>query len=221
EIVLLDFNLSVGDTIPAGLCGGPGLATCDEIVVRSIDTVEILDGTLRQRINFDLYIRTSFNPGKYEVAWVDGVGSTRGLFDTFENCSILTGRSRSAICFDRLVCMQSTEHLLFNNTENEIYSCDRESIISSTPSLQLPADLFSLYPNPAREQITLEAPEDIRMTQLELTNSSGQIVYQAVIPRSEATALTLQLNTFPQGIYQLRIMTASAHWATLRLVINQ
>jgi hypothetical protein len=79
-------------------------------------------------------------------------------------------------------------------------------LIGDTPAsvgtLETTATVFTLYPNPAREFITLiDVPP---FSSLSITDLSGRLVYQEEI----AVETNIRINTghLPQGVYLVRII---------------
>ena len=79
----------------------------------------------------------------------------------------------------------------------------------------LDATEANLYPNPARDQITIEA---VNMTRLHIVNYVGQVVYDAEFDNTQSR----DLNTanYQSGVYVARIYT-EAGIITKRFVINR
>lgn len=89
-------------------------------------------------------------------------------------------------------------------------------ITSSVGIEELGASSFTLYPNPATEQITLRWKESA-IAQIEIRNSNGQLLYTTVL--SNASSHEVELNDYPAGQYTVRIITeATDH--TLPLIIQ-
>jgi hypothetical protein len=79
----------------------------------------------------------------------------------------------------------------------------------------LDATEANLYPNPARDQITIEA---VNMTRLHIVNYVGQVVYDAAFDNTNSR----DLNTanYQSGVYVARIYT-EAGIITKRFVVNR
>src|SRR6185295_11959338 len=69
EVLLYDFNLQVGDTLP----WGPNFMNVVWKTVIAIDSIHFSDGSLRKRYKF-------YFPLAGDEYWIEGMGSTLGLF---------------------------------------------------------------------------------------------------------------------------------------------
>ena len=77
---------------------------------------------------------------------------------------------------------------------------------TSIPEEQLNSE-FSFYPNPAREQLTVEIPLGESFDLLEITNELGQVVYSDQITSKKET---VNLSQFTQGIYFVNLRNGDA-----------
>jgi hypothetical protein len=79
--------------------------------------------------------------------------------------------------------------------------------VLSTASAQL-SQQVTLFPNPARHQVTLGLPADVAKSagQVTLLNALGQVVARYALPAA-STTLALPLSGIAQGIYTLRLET--------------
>ena len=85
EVMLYDFNLQVGDTFRFGNSFFSQYAFVADIV----DSITLMNGEKRKHISLN---------GGYEE-WIEGIGSTRGLFDAF--CDVfLLDFGTSLLCFN-------------------------------------------------------------------------------------------------------------------------
>jgi hypothetical protein len=80
---------------------------------------------------------------------------------------------------------------------------------------ELDAGVANVYPNPARDQITIEAAD---MTRLHIVNYVGQVVYNQEFDSSNSRKLDTQ--NYQSGVYVARIYT-EAGVITKRFVINR
>ncbi|MEQ8625239.1 MAG: T9SS type A sorting domain-containing protein [Vicingaceae bacterium] len=69
------------------------------------------------------------------------------------------------------------------------------------------ASQFSFYPNPAKEQLTIEIPLNKDFELLEITNELGQVVYSNQITSKK---VTVDLSQFSQGIYLVNLRSGDA-----------
>lgn len=218
ETTVLDFTLSVGDTIFAAGCReNPPPNGCEYLYLESIDSVEVLDGSLRKRLNFELYLPYSFSDPYFSVSWIDGIGSTWGLH-LFDACDVIGGqRSISPVCGQRLTCVKGTERLLYNNTEDQIWECSKRAIVSSIRDGQLPAGSIVASPIPVLNEVTITPTDETQLSRLRLQDIAGRtLIDQLVSPLP--TTHQLSLRGLPEGVYILTVFTHEDKWRSLRIV---
>lgn len=210
---LLDFNLLVGDTfhIPQT---NPDLPP-QYMLVTNIDSIQVADLSFRKRINFEGYNATAgFVPqDTFRVAWIDGIGSTRGLL-TNTTCGVFNN-GRSPVCFERLACHLKEGELLFTNTENRVDFCGLGGIITSNDRLQVEAAKWSVFPNPFAEFISLQAEGSINANnwQLKITDLYGRQLFEQKL--LSADPIKLELSSLPSGLYLLQIVNQSSEYSNV------
>jgi hypothetical protein len=213
---LMDFNLEVGDTIILeGDYSEP--EHTQHMVLLSMDSVTVLDGSIRKRLNFELN-NVGFDGGGFGVSWIDGIGSTRGtIFNSF--CSTNTQARFTGTCQSELICVKDADNrLLYNSTEDEIYDCNKVDVISSVPSYRLPEGTFELYPNPAGDFVFVEGNTQYPISRLVLTDMNGRRVTDETFAFPTAEHHRIGLTNLPKGMYNLTIFTAEGEWSSLRVV---
>ncbi len=218
ETTVLDFTLSVGDTIfTAGCRENPPPNGCEYLYPESIDSVEVLDGSLRKRLNFELFLPYSFSEPYFSVSWIDGIGSTWGLH-LFDDCDVIGGqRSASPVCGQRLTCVQDNERLLFNNTEDQIWECSERAIVSSIPDNQLPESSLKVLPNPTFSNISIEVVPALQLTRLRLQDLTGRVLVDRPITIPSSTQV-MSLTGLPPGVYIMTAYTQEGKWRAVRVV---
>ena len=179
EKMLYDFSLNVGDTIAFTI------DICLKVI--SIDTTDlVINGQNCRKWSFGYYGGDTniYFPGMIE--WIEGIGCTKGLIYDAE-LLIVTGGNWNG----NLRCYEYDGELVYHNSdwndgcENHLLgigTVDKESLL--------------LYPNPAKESITLEAMEDIF-----IYNSLGQMVRQIPNPKGETI---ISISELPSGIYYFK-----------------
>lgn len=85
----------------------------------------------------------------------------------------------------------------------------------NTSTIPAPEKLFSIFPNPATQSITVLAEET--MQQIEILNINGQVLKQ--VPAQEQTQIKIEINELPKGLYLLRIHTAT-NFQVLEFVVQ-
>ncbi len=69
-----------------------------------------------------------------------------------------------------------------------------------------PASGFSIYPNPSTGLFTIETSGAEKISEVAVLNTMGAVVYRAPVHAS-GTAITLQLQSLPAGLYLARLQT--------------
>lgn len=183
ETSLLDFTLTAGDTIIFSDYDRNTPANCQLMRLETIDSVEVLDGSLRKRINFEVYLPSTFNTSVYySVSSIDGIGSTWGIIPF--SCGVIGGeQSLSPVCEQRLVCVQDIKNLLYNNTEDQIWECSERSIVSSSHNDQPSEESIMVSPNPALNEVSITATNDVQFAPFDLQDITDKVLIdQAVSP---------------------------------------
>lgn len=212
---LLDFNLEVGDTIV--VAGEGEISRTQHMILLSIDSTTILDGSIRKRLNFELN-NVSFDGGGFGVSWIDGIGSTRGTIVN-KLCSTNTLLRSSGSCQSELICVKdSNERMLYNSTEDEIYDCNKIDIISSNDTYELPKGSFTVYPNPASNFVLLEGSNQYKISRVVLADMSGRRVLDRTLASPTTETCHIAVDGFARGIYNLTVFTPRGEWTSLRVI---
>jgi hypothetical protein len=79
------------------------------------------------------------------------------------------------------------------------------------------ADQWSVYPNPVRDILYLESPED--SIQVSIVNSEGLLVYQNTFYGRSSSVDLSNIHSLPAGMYYLNLMgeTGARHFKLIRL----
>lgn len=113
----------------------------------------------------------------------------------------------------------------YSDTENDLhfvsYPCDTTIVTTNTVEANsiLP---ISISPNPASDQITIQAIDDKPIEedfQITLSNPLGQVVHQELFPKG-TSAHQMNLRPLPSGLYLLTVSQPSGHSQTLRVFIH-
>jgi len=132
EYVVMDFNVEAGETF--SIEPPPGGSIVDFLVV-SVDSIELLDGSLRKRIGLGCY---EFEEVSYY--WVEGIGSlnqTLGLYHCFFD-----------VADDPILCFYQNGEMIYSNEDND------ECWITSVTDIHEHG--INIYPNPASDFLTIE-----------------------------------------------------------------
>ncbi len=77
---------------------------------------------------------------------------------------------------------------------------------------QAAEEAFALYPNPARDRISIYTGEAAGTTQIVITNIAGQVLLQQQATLDPGNSLELDLSALPQGMYLLVLNSTERTW---------
>ncbi|MFK7807472.1 MAG: T9SS type A sorting domain-containing protein [Saprospiraceae bacterium] len=185
EIVLYDFNLSVGDTF---YIDPYHQASTEEFnVVAWVDTIITFDNVPRKRM--------VMNQGSN---WIEGVGAEFGSFTFPMHFLSVSG-------IDYLYCLTNDSIDVFEKQfsvslgyyEEDIYGCN--GVISSNKNL-IHNNAFTISPNPFADRVVVLVEDGRAVESLSLFNISSELIAQ------EKDTQTLDLgNLVSSGLYFLAI----------------
>ena len=169
NLKLYDFSKQIGDTIFLDTLQ-PECSTYPYMVVDSIDSVFSYNGYLKRfHLNRD--------------TWIEGIGSTRSLFSSIEAYT-------TCICWEESVCFKQNGITIYMNPYyNTCYPPFSNNIppdgIKSYKRTEI-----TIYPNPAKDNITIETNTINTENRLEILNMIGQTVYTSNIINKKTTVNT-------------------------------
>jgi hypothetical protein len=184
EILLYDFSLEVGDTFY--LAENWFLFSPDYLVVNSIDSILIMNGDYRKRINFNS-----------ENYWIAGIGAYSGPVTHPWYFESLSGGMT-------LICLQQNSEVIFEQqtlcpvSDNPIYGC--EGLIINTNEVE---DIdFKIYPNllDTENEIKIESKNLIKEVKV------FDMKLNLIKNRLEHNIIYLDSNLVP-GMYILQIIS--------------
>lgn len=176
EHVLYDYNLAVGDTFT--------LSDNCLMVVATVDSVQMLDGSKRKRVSME-------PDNEWSQSWIEGVGSTWVLipFQEMMTCWI-DGNSTTLRCFTH------NEALTYQNGDCYTYIVSNENVRARID--------ITLAPNPATTTLQLTTDHDILPASITILDATGRQMQQSIL---ELPAETLDISSLPTGVYFLRLQT--------------
>jgi len=197
-ILLYDFGLNVGDSIPLACM----LCDAEEpqyMKVISIDSVLIGDMSYRKRINFD------YGPSQ---SWIEGIGSVSGLFYPYYSCVL-------CICGLELVCFEQNNMVLYQNEDN--VNCFNYFVSVDEPVMN--ALSLIVFPNPVKNKSILHIESEREsITSIELYDILGRKLN--MLQKCNSKKIQLQTETWNKGIYFLKIDLSNGHKFCERLIIE-
>lgn len=78
---------------------------------------------------------------------------------------------------------------------------------------------FSVYPNPANSNVTIEIPGNQWEATYEVIDLVGKVVYKSTIP-SDQILTQLDVTSFPSGIYQIKVNTNDNRTSIKKFIIE-
>jgi len=175
EELLYDFSKSVGDTIFVGIDGiGPN----GYLVIDNIDSI-LIDNNYRKTFYFT----------NQEAYWIEGIGSTRGLF------SPITAQPTGAQKLE-LICFNQDGYVKFLNPEyNTCFP-----VLTSLETQKLKEKQVSIYPHPITDISIIDFSDIEHSYQYMLIyNLLGQKCYQIDISRKKQ--VLLNKSDYKSGLY--------------------
>lgn len=177
EALLYDFDLVVGDSIPRSY-----INSYIPTVVSAIDTITI-GGQVRKRF----HLQSNQAPVLQTI--IEGIGTDNGLL---EHLGVAFDWSNTLLCFG-----QNDQHLY------PVASAGCGTPFVSTTTLsEAGTTAWNAYPNPANEQVWLEAPQAGNY-QISLISSMGKHIYSGITNGLSPTQIDLSEQA--AGLYVLRM----------------
>lgn len=196
DTLLYDFDLSVGDTLPDTYfysLGGP-------YVVYTIDTVSF-DGEDHEIYRLDSSCGRVGPLNGY--AWIEGVGSNKGLLGTY-GCPF--ERYISSECYSENGVPRLSSHSTLCDTVTSLRDSKRK--IGKVTSVKA-------FPNPTKGMVHLEIPTDRSEGRAILRNAYGERVGEKRITSGGRISFKLD---GPSGLYLIEIWGEGERERTLRIM---
>jgi Secretion system C-terminal sorting domain len=203
EQLLYDFNLNVGDILPAAY-NNTVFGALGQNYVSSIDSI-LIGTTYHKRFNVSTSSSTNY------VSFIEGVGSTVGLLEVL---------SPPFEFYDNLMCFTRNGVVRYSNILSSFpgvavgLTCELPSLVGV--SEQTEASPISVFPNPTTENITIQTPFSEK-TNIEIVDVFGRLMYQKEFSGSE---ITIQVNQFPKGVYFLKATAGNKISSTQKIILQ-
>jgi len=196
EVVIMDFNMEIGDTLLHYLCLPPG-EIHKTTFLAVIDTIELSNGEKRAIYLFDRETRDVW-PDTITIYidekthwWIEGIG--QGEWRVHHKNSHPNS--------DILLCYEQDEIQLYNNADFNY--CHIPSITNSTYSLKTPD--IKIYPNPSNEYCQIRLDRLYKNVSIQLYDLTG--VLQVQQDYQDITTATLTLDKLNgSGIFIVKII---------------
>lgn len=158
EKLLYDFSLEKGDTFQSKIFNKENVA----LIVSEIDSVQILDGSMRKRMK--LYCKDdpdTINHSYYGLrTWIDGIGDLGGVLSVKSSCS---PEQNSA-----LLCFYYNYRLRYSNPMfSQCWYSGTDDIVDAG---------IKIFPNPVRDYLIIKLDNISKYQGWEIFNLLGQKV---------------------------------------------
>lgn len=207
----LEFMLSISSTCKKARNGF--ITTASDTVVKrqcgdstlTVNTSERFDQTTLEPNATDFALLTSQNslvPLK-SVELKNESNFHFSLRDTFSINDTMTLIIRKGLDSNTVFNICGIGYQDFDTLATVISSGCKVDTSSGVGLTQLPADLLSLYPNPASDYVQFKSPYPLGNSHFQLLNSTGIIVKQGSIAKAEKRIRTTDLSP---GVYWIRLL---------------
>ena len=194
EVILYDFSKAPGDTVYVGQNGwGPA----GYLVVSSIDSI-LIAGSYRKTFHF----------AGYEHFWIEGIGSTRGLFSPVREQP--TGFQQW-----KLICFNKDNEVEYLNPE--FNTCFPPLSVSKNVKQD---NLVKIIPHPVTGISTIEFENNTAAgyQYIDFYNIFGQLVHRINIQNK--TRLNVSHVDFEPGLYLYRLSGSNMNGITGKIVFE-
>jgi hypothetical protein len=116
--------------------------------------------------------------------------------------------------------MKNSIQVLYNNTEGEVYDCNREDFVSSQNLYQLPEGAFTISPNPAQTFIFVQGNYRYSIARLILTDIVGRKILDEVPITPNLKSTQLSVSSYQGGVYNLVIFAQDGRQSAHRILIK-
>ena len=185
EKLLYDFSLVENDTVSVNPYSFSFGLHSTKLYVESIDSI-LIGNNFRKRIKIRDFEEQDF----YDEYWIEGIGSTFGIFD-----SGLTGDIVFDVAYPFLLCFELNEEIVFQNPEFE--SCFEYPPGVSTNDL-FDVDI-TISPNPTSNKIMVNSEKEIQHYSV-----INQIGHEVIFNELNSSTFEIDLYTLPVGIYFIK-----------------
>ncbi len=167
EYVILDSDLEIDDTLDGGNIHSEAFGL---ITVHSIDSIRLLDNTLRKRWNFktsSFLIDGTLIGEVCGFSWIDGIGNTECPFEEPFICAFEV--------INRLAIFEQNNQIIYTDTPSS--QCNLDSTVSTNEQTSLTE--LNIFPNPSSGIISLQAfNNSYQKIKIKIIDLSGKLVLE-------------------------------------------
>lgn len=193
--LIYDSSMEVNDTL---FDGGIEFATIGTLIVQSIDSVFLNDGTQRKRWNFESITSSVIDSvTREEISrtfaffWIEGIGNTKCPFKSPVDCAFKTSPMNRLLCFE-----QNQQNIYQDINYPDCYFSTIVSTDTPIPNLDI-----QISPNPTQGPIEITSfnMNEMNKYRLILIDASGKIVLQKLIILDGL--FRVDISEFASGVY--------------------
>lgn len=211
EFILYDFSKSIGDTIwhnaTLRLRDGGNTITFD-----SANYISVILDKFEENDLVKYNVRTGLYDNEYgflysfQSDWIQGIGSTKGLFWH------LYEPPMSCVGYNSLMCFKYNDSIKYlNDTRcNKCFCSYLTSIIEKNNN----TDWISIFPNPVQRTLTIKIDKPYSKIKVEIIDVKGSVVY-----KKEALEVPITFNDQIHEIYVIKL-TVDNKMITRKIVIE-
>lgn len=196
EVLLYDFSKSIGDTVFVGIDGsGPE----GYLVIDLIDSV-LIENNYRKTFHFTTL---------QDYYWIEGIGSTRGLFSPIQTQP--TGQQKW-----KLICFNLDGEVIYLNPEfNTCFP-----VLTGINSNKKKSDIIKIFPNPVTSISVIEFMNytNDKYQNLDLYDVFGQQVNHINI--TDKKQIVIKKSDYKPGIYIFHISGPNMKPETGKIIIK-
>lgn len=187
EFLMYDFSIIQGDSVQVGF----------EPIYLHVDSISSIEINGTTRMQYHLSYDESPD---YEETWIEGLGSDKGI--------IWCGTANFVGGWTYLLCVHENNELIYINPEyNVCYFVNTDISEDTRGSIQI-------FPNPAKNTISIFNPEKIMFESVSLFDISGQRVIE-FDPKSTC----FDVSNLKPGIYFLKIINRNEQ-VTKKIIVE-
>lgn len=218
EYLLYDFNLALGDTFWVNI-PDPWDSYAPYLIVDSIDTVTLADNSERTRWILE-YTNPDFESGPPyygDAEWIQGIGSTMGLFNVLSCGGLDCGWSE-------LICFNDDSQLIYEHEPLVLYSSGPGLPVTYTyencsifvSANEIDPISFSLYPNPSTDYIRVELLHSEQLNWIIFSMEGRRVLEGAFAPGE--TNHQISLSSLSSGMYVFQLRADSGRSSSKLLI---
>ena len=187
EYLLYDFSVNVGDEVSFYSLWPFWYPEHKQRVVHSLDSI-LVDDNYRKKINFK---STIFWGNIIDESWIEGIGSTNGLF--------FAGEFDMADVMDNtyLLCVHEDDRIIYKTNDQNICFLRGYGVGNNDKNR---FEVFKVYPTIVDKELYIETNKNIEDFDYKIINMQGQIIIN-----EKFSSKTVDVSKLHKGFYLIVI----------------